>query len=481
MSSAPQVGDQIGDRYELEAQVGSGGMSTVFCAHDAQLDRRVAIKILHERFNDDSEYVSRFRSEARAVAQLSHPNLVTVIDRGEDGGRQYIVFEFVEGENLKELIGRSGPLPLRRAVEIAVAVADGLAFAHERGLVHRDVKPQNVLLSPSGAVKVTDFGIARSLEVDRGVTQTGTVVGTGEYLSPEQANGGAVSPATDVYSLGVVLWEMLAGRVPFEGDNFVAVAMRHVNEIAPDVRDFRRDVPPRLAAAVAKALEKDPARRFPTMREFADELRACLGAGESEGVTQIIAVPKPAQPAKRGTSARRSRRPLALIAVLVLVGVAAVVAALVLGGGGNGGSAAGSTPVRLHGVGSYDPRGQEEQYYGATAVYATDGNPATVWHTEGYATPEFGGLKDGVGLVLSSGSATTLRSITVVTPTPGFSARVESSSTQDGPFAVDSATRTVGARTTFTLDGKSGTYWVVWITQLPPGGRAEIATVTARS
>src|SRR5579871_455192 len=217
MTAAPHTGDRIADRYDLEEVVGSGGMSTVFCAHDTQLDRRVAIKILHERFSDDDEYVSRFRYEARAVAQLAHPNIVTVMDRGEDAGHQYIVFEFVEGENLKELIVRSGALPLQRAVEIAVAVADGLSFAHERGLVHRDVKPQNVLLSTNGSVKVTDFGIARSLEVDRGVTQTGTVVGTGEYLAPEQANGGTVSPATDVYSLGVVLWEMLTGRVPFEG------------------------------------------------------------------------------------------------------------------------------------------------------------------------------------------------------------------------------------------------------------------------
>ena len=162
---APHTGDQIAERYDLEEIVGSGGMSTVFCAYDAQLERRVAIKILHERFADDDEYVARFRYEARSVAQLAHPNIVTVIDRGEDQGRQYIVFEFVDGENLKELIVRSGPLPLRRAVELAVAVADGLAFAHERGLVHRDVKPQNVLLTENGTVKVTDFGIARSIEV----------------------------------------------------------------------------------------------------------------------------------------------------------------------------------------------------------------------------------------------------------------------------------------------------------------------------
>ena len=198
----------------LEALVGSGGMSTVFCAHDAQLDRRVAIKILHEHFAGTTSTSSGSGSEARAVAQLAHPNIVTVIDRGEDEGGQYIVFEFVDGENLKDLIVRSGPLPVApRGRARGLPSRTVSSFAHEHGLVHRDVKPQNVLLSKDGSVKVTDFGIARFIDVDHGVTQTGTVVGSGEYLAPEQASGGAISPATDVYSLGVVLWEMLTGRV----------------------------------------------------------------------------------------------------------------------------------------------------------------------------------------------------------------------------------------------------------------------------
>jgi len=198
---------------------------------------------------DWNEYLERFRREARAVARLSHPNIVTVIDRGDDGGRQYIVFEHVEGENLKELVTRTGRLPPRRALELVIPVADGLAFAHERGLVHRDVKPQNVLLSSEGEIKVTDFGIARSLDVEHGVTQTGTVLGTSEYLAPEQASGEPVSPATDEYSLGVVLWELLTGEVPFTGENFVAVALRHVNEPPPSLREQRPDLSPRLAAA----------------------------------------------------------------------------------------------------------------------------------------------------------------------------------------------------------------------------------------
>jgi serine/threonine-protein kinase len=492
-----QPGDLIADRYELEELVGSGGMSSVFRARDRQLGRRVAIKILHDRFGEDPEYVERFRREARAVARLTHPHIVTVIDRGADDGRQYIVFEHVEGENLKELVVRTGRLPVRRAVELVLAVADGLAFAHEHGLVHRDVKPQNVLLSREGEVKVTDFGIARSLDVEHGVTQTGTVIGTGEYLAPEQASGEPVSPATDVYSLGVVLWELLTGDVPFAGDNFVAVALRHVNELPPSLTDERPDVPPRLAAAVERALAKDPARRFPTMSAFAAELRACLtepdGAApatpsDDEAALTLISAPLPGELRTRPRTSRARRRPgfLWIVLALVVAGVVFSAVFFVAGagrihsGGGAGGGGTGSA-VKLRGVGDYDPQGGEQQALGYTAPRATDRDPATSWTTEHYATPQFGNLKDGVGLVLDAGRTAKLGSLTVTTPTPGFVAEIQVGDSEGGPFTVDSSSRTVGARTTFTLDGKSGRYYVVWITQLPPVDRAEISEVTAKS
>jgi eukaryotic-like serine/threonine-protein kinase len=492
----PQPGDLIAGRYELEELVGSGGMSDVFRARDNQLDRRVAIKILHGRYAGDPEYLERFRSEARAVARLSHPNIVTVIDRGDDAGRQYIVFEHVDGENLKELVLRSGRLPVGRAVELALAVADGLAFAHRQGLVHRDVKPQNVLLSREGEVKVTDFGIARSLEVERGVTQTGTVLGTGEYLAPEQASGKPVSPATDVYSLGVVLWEMLAGEVPFDGENFVAVALRHVNEPLPSLREVRSDVSLRLAAAVERALAKDPARRFPSMAALAKELRACLTDGGAEvpvaqddAALTLITPPAtaPAPPAR--VRRRRSRRgPFAWALLAVAIAGAAFAAVVLLGGGihhggsgggGGGGGGSGST-VHLSGVGDYDPQGTGGEH-AYSAPKATDGSASTYWMTEHYNSQDFGGLKDGVGLVLDAGSSETVKQLTVTTPTPGFTAEIQVGDSQSGPFTVDSSSQTVGATTTFTLDGKSGRYYVVWITQLPPGLRAEISEVTAKS
>jgi hypothetical protein len=492
MARSPQPGDLIADRYELEELVGTGGMSSVFRARDLQLGRRVAIKILHERLAGDPEYLERFRREARAVAKLSHPNIVTVIDRGDDDGRQYIVFEHVEGENLKELVQRTGRLPVRRAIELGLAVADGLAFAHDQGLVHRDVKPQNVLLSREGDVKVTDFGIARSLEVEHGVTQTGTVLGTGEYLAPEQASGRPISPATDVYSLGVVLWELLAGEVPFSGENFVAVALRHVNEPPPSLQEQRPDISPRLAATVERALAKDPARRFPSMAALARELRACLA--EADGAVAPPSAPADdaaltmvTRPAARGRRAapRRRRRPLALYAVLVLVAAGAALAVvLVVGGAGHhgvlGGGGSPGAAVRLTGLAGYDPQGDGSEH-NELARLATDGNSSTAWTTEHYDSQAFGGLKTGVGLMLDAGGPVKLTSLTVSTPSPGFRAEIQAGSSSSGSFTDDSSLRTVNGTTTFALDGRMAQYYVVWITELPPTGRAEISEVTAKS
>jgi serine/threonine-protein kinase len=475
-------------------------MSSVFRAHDRQLERRVAIKILHEHYADDPEYLERFRREARAVAKLSHPHIVTVIDRGDDDGRQYIVFEHVEGENLKELVLRSGRLPVRRALELALDVADGLAFAHDHGLVHRDVKPQNVLLSREGEVKVTDFGIARSLHMDHGVTQTGTVLGTGEYLAPEQASGKPVSAATDVYSLGVVLWELLAGDVPFVGENFVAIALRHVNEPPPSLRERRPDVTPRLEAAVDRALAKDPGRRFPSMAAFAKELRACLAEVEGEvppapppDDLELTRVTPPA-PAPAGAPARqrrppraraRRRRRLPYVLLALLVAGSTLAAVLLLGGGSHsgtpGGGGSGGATVHLQGLAGYDPEGDGVEH-NELAGAATDGSTGTSWTTETYGSQDFGGLKSGVGLMLDAGSSVAIARLTVKTPTPGFTAEIQVGDSQSGPFTADSSSQTVEATTTFTLGGKSGQYYVIWITQLPPaGGRVEISEVTATS
>jgi serine/threonine-protein kinase len=480
------IGDVIDERYELVGLVGSGGMSSVYKAHDQLLERNVALKVLHPHYGDDAEYVERFRREARAVAQLSHPNIVTVIDRGEADGHQFIVFELIDGENLKELIGRTGPLPVERAVELAVAVAAGLTFAHEHGLVHRDVKPQNVLLNGDGEAKVTDFGIARSLDVERGMTQTGTVLGSSSYLSPEQASGKPVTVATDVYSLGVVLYELLTAEVPFPGDNFVAVAMKHLNEPPPDILERRPDVPLRLAAALERALEKDPAHRFPTMEEFAAELQASIAAAGSSDTGATVIAPRPVLhgSAPRRVRTRRPRWPLYLL--LGLLAAAAIVAGVfTLGGTGsirtNGSPAAPSgVVIGLSGVSGYDPQGTGGEHDG-DAPKATDGNPSTFWHTEHYGSPAFGGLKNGVGLVLDGGRPAKLARMTVTSDTPGFTAMIEAGDSPSGPFTPDSTTTAVNGSTTFTLEGRTARYYVVWITNLGAHASVDVNEVRATS
>jgi eukaryotic-like serine/threonine-protein kinase len=472
------VGEVVDGRYELEELVGSGGMSSVYKARDRLLERHVALKVLHQHYTTD-EYVERFRREARAVAQLAHPNIVTVIDRGEDEGRQFIVFELVGGRNLKELLEREGPLPVGRALELAIGVARGLAFAHDHGIVHRDVKPQNVLLNGDGHAKVTDFGIARSLDV-AGVTQTGTVLGTSNYIAPEQASGKQVERRTDVYSLGVVLFELLTGRVPFPGETFVTVAMRHVTEPPPSVLELRPECPPRVAGAVARALEKDPADRFPTMDAFAAELEACLAELESESDAETTLV-RPAPPVRRRRAAppaRRPRWPLLLVAAGLLL-LAAAVAAVVLGrdsGTSSGGGTPPATigPVTLEAMSTWDPHG-DNQEHNEQMGNATDEDPATYWSTEHYQSF----TKPGVGLVLEAVRGERIRRIAVTSDTPGFTARIQAGSSSTGPWRAASASKTVGATTTFSVDGRSDRFFEIWITKLP-GGVAHVNEVTAR-
>jgi len=464
------VGDTVAERYELEELVGTGGMSSVYRAHDTLLERNVALKILHAHYTSDDEFVERFKHEARMVAQLSHPNIVTVIDRGEDNGRQFIVFEYIDGENLKELVVRSGRLSVREALRLALQVARGLAFAHENGLVHRDVKPQNVLLNGDGQAKVTDFGIARTLDVD-GVTQTGTVLGTSNYIAPEQASGRPVDVQTDVYSLGVVLYELLVGDVPFPGENFVAVAMKHVNEPPPNLLDVRKNVPLRVAAAVDRALEKDPGQRFPTMDAFAGELEACLAGLDApgdmdEGKTIVTRRPMVAQPRRRRKQISRWAVGSVLLGLLALAAV--IVGLLALRGIHGGGTPSQAATIHLLGVGSWDPFGYNQEHSSA-APNATDGKESTYWETEHYNSF----TKPGVGLVLDAGRRVKPHGITIKTGTPGFTAEIKAGNNLTG---IDFHTvskggpETINGETTIELDLHSPQrYFVVWITKLSPG------------
>jgi eukaryotic-like serine/threonine-protein kinase len=469
------VGEVLADRYELEELVGTGGMSSVFRAHDRLLDRKVALKILHQQYSGDDDYVERFKREARSVAALSHPNVVTVIDRGEHEDRQFIVFEYVEGENLKRLIERRGPAPVPNALELAIQIARGLAFAHQQGLIHRDVKPQNVLLNGDGRAKVTDFGIARSLNVQRGMTQTGTVLGTSDYIAPEQAQGQRVDEHTDVYSLGVVVYELLTGEVPFPGENFVAVAMRHINEEPPSVREKRPDVPVRVDEAVRRAMAKRPEDRFPTMDAFCAELEACLAELQAAG-TQV------ARPAvRRQHRPRFSAWPL-IVALVVLAGAVAVGAVLILRNG-NGGSPSGGTSggaVHLRAITAYDPIGGDGEH-DADAPKATDGQQSTYWTTESYRTaPSLG--KAGVGLVLDAGRRVELHHLGFTTATPGLTAEILAGNAPSGPFdaVVGASQKVAGEQAEYTIGGGAYRYYVIWITELGAGfDNAHIDEVSA--
>ncbi len=463
------VGETIAERYELEEVVGQGGMSTVYKAHDSLLERNVALKVLHQQYNEDEDFVERFKREARSVAQLQHPNIVTVIDRGEEAGRQYIVFEFIDGENLKELVVRKGRLDLRDALEIALEVARGLAFAHDHGLVHRDVKPQNVLLNGDGRAKVTDFGIARSLDVDHGMTQTGTILGTSNYIAPEQASGQPVDAHTDVYSLGIVLYEMLTGELPFPGESFVAVAMKHIQEPAPNVLDVRGDVPLRVAEMIDRALEKDPEHRFPTMDAFAAEIEANLAEldrGEDGAVTMVV-------PAAQRLQKQRHRKPVSplplLIGLLGALAIAAVIIGLLTLRGDNQKVPVGA-PITIAGAGAYDPYGDGTEH-DADAPKATDGSVLTYWTTEDYNSGLEGVKKAGVGLVLDATSVVELSRITVVTDTPGFTAEIRATNIEGTPGQKVSDSYVVGRTTKFDIKEPSPKrFYVVWITKLASDG-----------
>jgi eukaryotic-like serine/threonine-protein kinase len=479
------AGDLIAGRYELLELIGRGGMSSVWKAHDRLLDRTVAIKVLHEQFTRDEEYVERFRREARSVAQLSHPNIVTVIDRGEEGGRQYIVFEYVEGENLKQVIERSGPLPVRDALLLALQMARALGFAHDRGLIHRDVKPQNVLLNEDGQAKMTDFGIARSVDVE-GMTITGTVLGTSEYIAPEQARGQRVDALTDVYSLGVVLYELLTGGVPFQGENFVAVALRHVNEPAPSVLERRPDCPPRVGMAIERAMAKRPETRFQSMDELVTELEACLAELDpiSEEATMISRRPI-ARPMRRREARSRRKRggilwPIAAVAVILGVAALAAFAAMALRDGDGDGSAAATSPsIQLAGIGAYDPQGGDGEH-DDEAPEATDGNESTSWQSSNYRS-NLSGFKEGVGLVLDARRDVEPERLTLTSAAPGFTAEIRTGTSASGPFeTVVSASRVVSEQTTFELNDAKARYFLVWITEILAGTHAEINEVVLR-
>ena len=489
------IGTVLSDRYRLEARLGSGGMSTVYLARDQTLERPVAVKVMHREISDQPDQLERFRREARAVAQLSHPNVVAVIDAGEDGGYPYIVFECVEGETLKQRIERVGRLPVDEAAAYAIEIGRGLATAHARRLVHRDVKPQNVLIDSDGRAKVTDFGIARSLESD-GLTKTGRVLGTTDYVSPEQAMGQGVDARSDIYSLGVLLYEMLTGEVPFRAETVVAVAMKHVNEQMPDVQRRRPEVSAALAAVVERATAKDPKRRYPDMASLLADLEGALEvevarAGTAHGAaTSVLDAVRP----------RRLLTPRRMSAAGVALVLAATVAALLIAAltgkeAERGGAAAPSgAQIELTAAHDFDPEGTGSPpgEHPEEVQYAIDGNRDTAWTTETYRTyPELeqAAGKAGVGLYVGTRKPVRARTMTIRTADGGWDADIYAAA-KGAPTSLEGWGDPIGTikgaspDQTIELDATApARYYLIWITKLSTtavtgGYRVEIDEVT---
>ncbi len=493
----------LGGRYRLVRPIARGGMAEVWEAQDETLGRRVAVKILHAHLAADESFLARFRREAIAAARLAHPSIVATFDTGVDDGVAYIVMELGDGRNLRQELAEHGALHPTRALHVASQVAEALDFAHRSGVIHRDVKPGNILLTEDERVKVADFGIAKAaieaLEDATGgalasdLTQSGAIVGTAKYLSPEQVNGEAVDGRSDVYSLGVVLYEMLCGRVPFLGDTDVAVAMQHATATPLSPRQVRAGIPRPLEAIVLRALEKAPDRRYPTAGEMHSALLSVdLGPDDAVPAVRREDTPPGGAPPTFAQTERSWIVPVVVIVVIaVSLGVVGVLFArsdtgqrLLDSPGGGGGRA---DPVRVLSAGAFDPPPGSGEEHDGELGFLTDGDPATTWSTEQYGNRRFGGLKTGVGFVLNLNGPQVLRQLDVASATRGWSASVyvadgAKPSAPPGEWGEPAATRVgIDGDATFDLGGRRGSVVLVWITDLGDDNAVSVGNVRLTS
>src|SRR5947209_3637875 len=485
------LGTTLNGRYRLEARIGAGGMSTVYRARDETLQRQVAVKLMNREVATDSDQLERFRREARAVAQLSHPHVVGVIDAGEDEGRPYIVFEYIEGKTLKQRIRRCGRLPIAEAVAYTIEIARAIGAAHARHIVHRDVKPQNVVSDEEGSAKGTDFGIARKIDGEC-LTADGRVLRPHDYVSPEQALGQPVTGHSDLYSLGIVLYEMLAGDVPFKGENQVAVAMKHVREELPDIQRRRPEVSAALAAVVDRATAKRLEDRYANDAELIADLEDVLGienarAGSATGEVTAVLRTLPAG-AQRRVPFRVRHRVFAVLALVLAVvviggGVAWLVTRTHHGTGNLPAKPPASAPQQVRLCQScaqgFNPLGSPTDE-APDAALAIDNNENTVWDTQHYYDNKLD--KAGTGIYVNASPGAAARQLRIIDATPGFTVTVYARNDNPplkappGNGWTPVSSKTVAGKSTTIPVNTGGTtyrYYLVWITSI--GGHQQLA------
>ncbi len=496
-------GRVLGGRYQLVEPLARGGMATVWIADDPVLSRRVAVKVLRADLAADEGTRARFRHEAIAAARLSHPNIVSTYDTGDDDGIAYIVMELIDGPTLRHLIDERGGLPVADVIRIGKQVADALDAAHRAGLVHRDVKPANVLVPRGGPVKVTDFGIAKAAGSDD-LTRTGTVMGTARYLSPEQVNGRPTDPRTDVYALGLLMFEALVGHPPFGGDTDIATAMARLTMSAPAIRAERPEVSQALDDVIHRCLARQPAARFGSaaaVREALDRARLDptgaiprpVAPGPAAAVPPAAAAPpantgptspQPVPAALRAAPVRRKRRLTWLWVLLVLIVAVAggVLAYLLVNDSGSSGSngkanAASSAPSAADATvtaSAFDPLGDDRTENPDAVNNVLDPDPATVWSTDQYNNQFPDGPKTGVGLAFDLNGEYDVQRVAVTTQEDGWGASVYVSDKPVGSLTSIGDwgdPKVKGADLskdhTFPVDRVKGRSVLVWFTQLP--------------
>ncbi len=544
------AGTVLSNRYRLVRLVAHGGMASVWEAHDSVLARSVAVKMLHPHLAEDKLFRERFRREAVSAARLAHPNVVATFDAGvTPEGTAFIVMELIRGQTLSDFAAAHRPLPIFVCVEIGMQVADALAQAHAAGLIHRDVKPGNVLVCDNESdgvplVKVTDFGIAKAAEgLGLELTKTGMVLGTPKYLCPEQIEGREPDARGDLYSLGVVLFELITGVPPFRGPNEMAVAVQHLNDMPPRLRDLRPNVPPALDDLVAQLLAKRPQDRPSSAAAVRQSLAAIDTRGRPDpGRGPTVASPRPVAPARTparsptrppydpsggmppGTRAPRGRsapgggpapapplgppsgsrsagpaRPPAprrpnwtgrLVAGLVILALVVVVVVVIATSSSN--RSRGSSPpasdgaittIRFQNAAVFHlERDADDAVH---AGYAIDGNPGTAWQTDRYFSSNFAKLRHGLGLALTLDSAQTLHHLVVQSSTIGWSAEVYVANAVPNPASLApwgspvDSKQNINGNTTFDLHGNKGSAVLLWITDLGPSFQTLIAEVSA--